>query len=155
MSIHVKQVAIDTGVWVESILIGSQYYALARTIRGLVERGRILALITPLTATEVMYVSYRAYREIGLDGSEALERAERFFDLLYTLRNIRIIINSQIAREAASLKMRYNLALSDCYLLATAKLHNSPALFRHVEREMEGCVDELRREVQIYFLSEF
>ncbi len=155
MSIYPGRVAIDTGVWVESILKGSQYYSLARTIRGLVEQGKIIALITPLTATEVMYVSYRAYMQIGLDKTEAKTRAERFFDLLYTQRNIRVIANSQIAKEAALIKLRYNLALSDCYLLATAKLHNAPALFRHIEREMESCVDVLRREIRIYFLSEF
>jgi len=82
-----RRIAIDTGVWVESILRGSEYFGLARTIRSLIEIGEIIALITPLTASEVLYVSYRVYRELGVPETEARRRAENFFDLLYTLRN--------------------------------------------------------------------
>jgi len=53
------------------------------------------------------------------------------------------------------IKLKYGLALSSCYLLAVAKLYNVPALFQHIEREMESIVAELRREVSVLFLSEF
>ncbi len=155
MRISSRRIAIDTGVWVESILVNSEYYHLARTIRTLVEKGRIIALITPLTTTEVYYVSYRVYRRLGLSNEEAIRRAERFFELLYTSNNVEVIINSEVAKQAATIKLEYNLALSDCYLLAVSRILNVPALFRHVEREMEPIVSDLRREFNIYFLSDF
>ena len=47
-----KKVAVDTGVWIESIAISSTYFDLASEIVERINREEITAIITPLTASE-------------------------------------------------------------------------------------------------------
>ena len=149
-----KQVAIDTGVWVEAISRGSEFYSLARRIINEVLAGKIKAVITSLTATEVYYVAYRVYRASGLDSFKAKTRALNLFNVLYTHDNIEVLINREISLRAAEIKIKYNIALSDSYILSIAKILSIPVVFRHPEKEMVPNLSNLKKEFKIIFLSE-
>lgn len=46
------------------------------------------------------------------------------------------------------------IALSDAFLLASAKLEQAIPLFRKIEKEMKSCVNTLKRDFNIIFLSD-
>lgn len=55
----------------------------------------------------------------------------------------------ELALEAGRAKLKYWLALADCYVLAASKIYRAKALFRKREGEMKtrGVVESLSREL--------
>jgi len=150
----VKKVAVDTGVWIESLAIGSTYFDLASEIVERINREEIKAIITPLTASETYYIAYKVYKQSGLNEKTAVTKAEKLFNLLYSHRNIKIVLNKIITLKASEIKRKYNIALSDAYLLAAAKHEKATPIFRNIEKEMNPHLKELKNKYKIIFLSE-
>jgi len=135
----VKKVAVDTSVWIESIAIGSTYFDLASEIVERINREEIKAIITPLTASETYYIAYKVYKQSGLNEKTAVTKAEKLFNLLYSHRNIKIVLNKIITLKASEIKRKYNIALSDAYLLATA--NNKSSMLQDIERRKKTEID--------------
>lgn len=64
-------------------------------------------------------------------------------------------VDAELAVEAGEAKRRYRLALTDCYVLAAARVYGGRPVFRRVEAEMRGVVDELRRGYGVVFLEDY
>ena len=146
--------AIDTSVWIESIVENAKYHNIALKFIDGLERGEIQSVITPITVSEVFYVAYRVYRTVGMPHNDAERKAELFFEKLYSHKNIRVILNKEITLLAGKIKSKYNISLSDSYILALAKNKSAVPLFRAPEKEMEGKIKKLKEEFHVKFLSE-
>ena len=97
-----------------------------------VERGRIRALVTPVTLAEVVAGPLRA-------GREAL--AERYRQALTASAGWSLCpIDGEIAMLAARLRLRHRLKLSDALQLAAALHHGCAALVTH-DRDFSGVQD--------------
>ena len=51
-------------------------------------------------------------------------------------------------------KKRFKIALTDCSVIAYAKMVNAIALFRRVEKEMKSILEKLEKEAEIALLEE-
>jgi len=152
--LNAKALAIDTGVWIEALIQNAPYYKLANFLIKKVLKGEIQALITPLTATEILYITHRIYRETYKDEKIARNKALEYFDTIYHNENVLVRINKEIIVNAAEIKIKYSLSMSDSYILSLAKTHKIPVVFRHIEKEMENKLDELQKEFKIIFLEQ-
>ena len=148
------KLAIDTSVWIESLCPDFEYYDKARVIIDAIDEGRVFALITHLTATEILYVSYRLYRETGLVRKDALDKAIKLFNYMVAHPYITVYIDDAIAKEAALIKIKYRVALADAYILSLARSQGTIPVFCKVEKELERTIDHLREEFNIMFLSQ-
>jgi len=145
---------LDTGVIIEYVDESGEYHEQAEAVFNAVLRGRVEAVIPHPILAETYYVAARVYRALGL--SEPGVRACRLVEWLYRLSSPTIRGEDlETALEAGRAKMRYGLALTDCYVLATAKVHRCRAVFRKREREMLKVVAELEREYPVIFLEDY
>ncbi|MDT7902106.1 MAG: PIN domain-containing protein [Acidianus sp.] len=118
---------VDTGVLVEYINESGEYHD---KVKKLLEENNTL-YVTPITLSEVMYVSYRIYNASGLN--DANKYARDFVEWLsYKLKVTEI--NKDITFDAGEIKKKYGLALSDCYVIATANYLRDKALFKKEKR---------------------
>jgi len=75
---------------------------------------------------------------------------------LYRLPTIQVIGEPlDLALEAGKIKLKYRLALTDCYILAVSKLYNCKVIFREREKEMINIIKELEKEFKIMFLEDY
>ncbi len=149
-----RKVVIDTGVLVEYIDRRGKFHDLAAVIIDSITAGKLTGIIPHPVLTETYYVSARVYRALNLKNCE--ERAQTYIEWLF--RHPNIVVESgdlNLAIEAGKIKMKYRLALTDCYVLALSKITSCPAVFRSVEREMEKQLDTLRKEFHMIFLEEY
>ena len=83
--------------------------------------------VTPITLSEVLYVSYRVYKAAGL--SDANDYAREFVEWL--LSKLKVTeVNHEIVVKAGEIKKKYGIALPDCYVIATADYLKDKALFK-------------------------
>ena len=54
--------------------------------------------------------------------------------------------------EAAKVKLKYGIALADCYVLALSKIKNSKAVFRKREKEMS---EQIEKDFDVVFLEDY
>ena len=117
-------------------------------------RGSLNALVSPVTLGELHYVLWRIYDKLAMKNAEKVSR--NFCEYIYYHPNIRIVETSLVLLlEAGSIKQRYSLALSDCFVLAISKLNKCKAVFRHKENEMEPALKDLSREFDLLFLEDY
>jgi len=147
------KLAIDTSVWIESLCPSFAFYEKARALVDAVDKGHVFALVTPLTATEVFYISYRVYQELGLSGRDALKKSGELFDYMLSHPYILVHTDTSVMREAALVKIKYGIALSDSYLLALSHTQKALPVFCKVEKEMKEVLKSLRQEFNVGFLS--
>ena len=75
-------IAIDTGVWIEYINTRGVLHTQAKAVVDSVNQGKISAILTPLTLTEIFYVAERVYQEVHKPPqSEIL--AKKLYDFIY------------------------------------------------------------------------
>ena len=118
--------------------------------------GRLEAIIPHPVLSETFYVAARVYSKLGVGNPE--ERASKLVEWLYKLPTTGVVGESiDLALEAGRAKLRYGLALTDCYVLASSKLYGAKALFRKREREMKarGVLDSLARDYDVLFLEDY
>ena len=139
---------VDTGVLAEYINESSINH---EKVKVLLEGDNTL-YITPITLSEVVYVSYRIYKASGLDNANLY--AIDFVNWLLSEFEV-IEINREIIIKAGEIKKRYGIALSDCYVVASADYLKVKALFKK-EKEILQAMDKLRNEFNdlIIFIDE-
>ncbi|MQL56362.1 PIN domain-containing protein [Acidianus ambivalens] len=129
---------IDTGILVEYINESGEYHD---KVKKLLEENNTL-YVTPITLSEVMYVSYRIYKASGLKDANRYTR--EFVEWLsYKLKVTEI--NQDIIFEAWEIKKKYGISLPDCYVIATANYLKDKALFRK-EKEILQAVNKINKE---------
>jgi len=149
-----SRAVLDTGVIVEYIDRRGLYHEAASRIFGTALSGKLELVLPHPVLSETYYVSARIYEEAGL-GSPA-QRARRLLGWLYGLPQVRVVgVDAELAVEAGEAKRRYRLALTDCYVLAAARVYGGRPVFRRVEAEMRGVVGELRRGYGVVFLEDY
>lgn len=147
-------VALDTGVIAESVNINGEFYRQATVIFDAIKSGSLTALISPITISESHYVLWRIYNKLAMKNAEKVSR--NFCEYIYYHPNIRIIeMSLELLLQAGSIKHRYALALSDCFVLAVSKLNRCKAVFRHKEDEMGSVWGDLGREFDLLFLEDY
>ncbi|MCD6348123.1 MAG: PIN domain-containing protein [Candidatus Korarchaeota archaeon] len=144
---------VDTGVIVEYIDRKGELHKQASLLFSTMNAGKVEVDIPHPVLTETYYVSARLYRSLGL--SDFLERAAKLVKWLYSHPMVRTVEGLDLALKAGEIKMRYGLALTDCYVLATSEMYGCPAVFRKVEREMLPRIEELKGEFRVIFLEDY
>lgn len=130
---------IDTGVLVEYINEESEHH---EKVKELIDSSDNSLFITPVSLSEVLYVSYRIYKAAGLN--DANNHAKEFVKWLSFKLNV-TDINQDIIIEAGEVKKKYGIALPDCYVIATANNLRVKALFKK-EKEIIQIIDKLRKD---------
>jgi len=148
------KIVIDTSVVIEYIDRAGPWHRLARAIFNRIVRGQIIAYIPAIILSEVLYVARKIYGKVGL--SNPKDKAVRLVRWLYQHPNIRVVgRNLRLIVLAGLIKTKYHLAMSDCYVLALAKLLKAKPLFRKKEKEMMKHMNTLRRLYGIVFLEDY
>ncbi|MEM2134951.1 MAG: hypothetical protein Q6366_017470 [Candidatus Freyarchaeota archaeon] len=88
----------------------------------------------PSILEETCYVAARIYKTLGF--SDYWEKALKIVEWLNGHPSIYVNRGFNLDLEAAKVKMKYELALTVCYLLALSKIRNSTVIFRKREKEM-------------------
>ena len=144
-------VVVDTGVIIEFIDEQGEFHQQAKLIFSAALAGELGLIIPHPVLAETYYVAARIYRELAIKEPEA--RATKLIEWLYRLPEVRVVEGLELALRASKLKLDFGMTLTDCYVLAAAKLHQCPAVFRRPEKEMLPNLNSLRREVHIIFLE--
>ncbi len=119
-----------------------------------INRGETKAILTPLTMIEIYYVSERIYREVRMKQSEIL--AKKLHDYIYHHSYIEIKpLDYELSIKAAIIKTKYNIAFSECLLLALADRDNTIILFTNADNEMTQHINELKNHFNIKFLEDY
>ncbi|NJD76910.1 MAG: type II toxin-antitoxin system VapC family toxin [Candidatus Methanoperedens sp.] len=148
-------IAIDTGVWIEYINTRGTLHPQAKAVIDSVNRGGTTAILTPLTLTEIYYVAGRVYHEVHAQSkSEILAR--KLYDFVHYHPYVEIKpLDYELCLNAAIIKSRYNIAFSDCFLLALSENDNVAVLFKNVESEMKQNIKELNKHFNLKFLENY
>lgn len=146
------RVALDTGVVVEYIDLKGRYHRQAEAIFTSVLAGKLEAVIPHPVLAETYYVAARVYAASGAPDPE--RRAGELVKWLVALPAVEVVEGAELAVEAGSLKLKLGLALTDCYVLAAAKLAGGRAVFRSREAEMSRVAGQLK-EYGAIFLEDY
>lgn len=145
-----SQVSLDTSVLVEYINLSGSLHREARAVIQSVLDGKITAIIPHPVFAETYYVLARIYEKLNIKNPE--QKAKNFIEWLYRSPNFSVAESSlELVILAGSIKMRFNLALTDSYVLASAKLYRAKAIFR--SKEILKNLEEITKEYDIVFLE--
>jgi len=144
----VSRITVDTGVFVDYVDKKSPYHEQAEAIIG--SLGKLELLLPPITLAEVCYVTARILNEAGVQ--DAFDKAVQFVKWLYSHPAVEVVNELNLHVEAAKIKLRYKIALADCYILALSKLKDCKAVFRKREKEMPK---EIEKDFDVIFLEDY
>jgi len=145
-------VSLDTGVMAEYIDLTGSFHKEAEAIIRNVLGGKLLAIIAHPILVETYYVSARIYERLGLSDPEG--RAGKLIEWLYRSPNFSLAEPSlELAILAGKIKGKFGLALTDAYVLASAKLYGGKALFRSKEKEIVKRFSAITGEYDVAFLQ--
>ena len=116
-----NKIAIDTSVIVEYIDEKGEYHEQAKAIFTTLITGKLEAIIPHPILAETYYVSARIYEKLGFKEPEKI--ALKLIKWLYRLPTIEIPNGINLVIGAGQVKMKYGLALTDCYVLALSLIH--------------------------------
>ncbi|MEM2739987.1 MAG: PIN domain-containing protein [Candidatus Bathyarchaeia archaeon] len=145
-----EKYVVDTSVLVEYIVRGSPHRSAVEKLLDDALKKIVELYVTPITISELVYVASRLYELAGVEkpNEEALNFAE------WLTAKVKVAeVTLDIAFEAGDLRKKLRIALSDCYVIATAIKLQMKALFLKPEEEMLDRIKELR-ELPIVFLVE-
>ena len=149
-----SSVVLDTGVIAESVNIGGEFSKQATIIFDAINSWSLTALVNPVTISELRYVLWRIYDKLAVKNPDKVSKD--FCEYIYYHPGIRILqMSLELLLEAGSIKHRYALALSDCFVLAASKLNRCKAVFRHKEDEIEQVLKDLSKEFDLIFLEDY
>ncbi len=143
-----SRITVDTGVFVDYIDKKSPYHEQAKAIIG--SLGKVELLLPPITLAEVCYVTTRILNEAGV--REAFDKAVQFVKWLYSHPAVTIVNDLDLHVETAKIKLKYRIALADCYVLALSRLKGCKAVFRKREKEMP---EEIEKDFDVIFLEDY
>jgi predicted nucleic acid-binding protein len=139
-------------VLIEYINLSGSLHKEAKAVIQSILDGKIIAIIPHPVLTETYYVSVRIYEELDIKNPE--QRAKNFVEWLYRSPNFSLAEPSlELAILAGSIKRKFNLALTDSYVLASAKLYRAKAVFRSKEKEILESFEEITKECDVVFLE--
>ena len=148
-------IAIDTGVWIEYINTRGVLHTQAKAVVDSVNQGKISAILTPLTLTEIFYVAERVYQEVHKPPQSEIH-AKKLYDFIYYHPHVEVKpLEYELCLNAGIIKTRYNIALSDCFLLALSEHNNVTILFKNIESEMKQNISELIKRFDLKFLEDY
>jgi len=151
---RLARAAIDTSVVIEYIDLRGELHEQAEVVFSAALAGRLEIFIPHAVLAETFYVATKIYRTLGVERAEAV--ASKLVEWLYRLPTARVVGEGvQLALEAGGVKLAYNLALTDCYMLAVSKLYGCTAVFKKREREMLRNIGELERNYKLLFLEDY
>ncbi len=145
---------LDTSVIIEYIDRRGEYHEQARVVFDAILLGKLRAIIPHPILSETYYVATRVYEALRLE--QARERAIKLVEWLYHLPTVIVKdANLSLAIEAGKVKLKYGIALTDCYVLASAKIYKGKAVFRKREREMLNEITNIEKEYPLIFLEDY
>jgi len=148
------KIVIDTSVVIEYLDRSGAWHRFAAAIFDSIIQGKVIAYIPVIVLSEILYVSKRLYEKIGKANPK--RKAIKLLRWLYRNPNIIIVRGGlRLAVLSGLIKSKYRLALSDCYVLALAKLLKAKPIFRKREREMLDYIDTLRKIYNVVFLEDY
>lgn len=146
--------AIDTSVIIEYIDKKGENHEQAQTVFSALSTGKLEAIIPHPILAETYYVATKIYHKLGTENPQVT--ASKLIEWLYRLPTTTILTeHANLAIETGKAKLNYNLALTDCYVLAASKIHNATALFKKPEKEMLKNMDTLKKEYRLLFLKDY
>jgi len=146
--------SVDTSVIIEYIDEKGECHEQAKVIFSAFLAGKLEAIIPSPILAEVYYVASRIYQKLGVKDPETI--AMKLVEWLYRLPTVIIADTSlDLALEVGKIKLRYKLALTDCYVLAISKIYNCTALFKKPEKEMLENIEQLKENYRIVFLKDY
>jgi len=149
-----SSVVLDTGVIAESVNIGGEFNKQATIIFDAINSGLLTALVNPVIISELHYVLWHIYDKLAVKNPEKVSKD--FCEYIYYHPGVRILeMSLELLLEAASIKHRYMLALTDCFVLAASKLNRCKAVFRHKDGEIEPVSKDLDKEFDLVFLEDY
>ncbi|MHA1604826.1 MAG: PIN domain-containing protein [Candidatus Freyarchaeota archaeon] len=143
-----SRVSIETRVFVEYIDTNGAFHSLARALIN--SLNRIEVFVPGVTLTETCYVTARIYKALGV--KDYFRKALSFVEWLRTHPSVQVVRSFNLDVEAAKIKTLYNVALTDCYVLALSKIKNCMAIFRKREKEMSPGIE---KHFKILFLEDY
>mgnify|MGYP000038164652 CR=1 FL=1 len=148
------RIVLDTSVIIEYIDRKGILHEQAKIIFNAILKGKLAAIIPHPVLSETYYVATRIYRFLGLNEPE--QRAVKLVEWLYHLPTISIRgLDLDLVVEVGLVKMKYGLALTDCYVLASSKVYGGKAVFKKREREMLKHISEIEKNYQVVFLEDY
>ena len=145
---------LDTSVIIEYIDRRGEYHEQAKVVFDAILLGKLKAIIPHPILSETYYVATRVYETLRLE--QAGERAIKLVEWLYRLPTVIVKdADLSLAIEAGKVKLKYGIALTDCYVLASAKIYKGKAVFRKREREMQSKLSNIEKEYPIIFLEDY
>ncbi len=149
-----SRVVLDTSVIVEYVNKAGEYHEQAKIVFDAILQGKLEAVIPHPVLAETYYVVARMYRALKLEKPE--ERACMLVEWLYRISTPAAkSYHLEVALEAGKAKLKYKIALTDCYVLAAAKVYGGKAVFRKREREMLNVIREIEKEYPVIFLEDY
>lgn len=151
---QLARASIDTSVIIEYIDEEGECHEQAEAVFSAILAGKIEAIIPHSILVETYYVTARIYQKLGVRNPKAT--ATKLIEWLYRLPTVTIADTSlNLALEVGKIKLRYKLAITDCYVLATSKIYNCTALFKKPEKEMLKNINQLKKNYKITFLKDY
>lgn len=138
----------DTSVFVEYIVENAPFRGKAEELLSRGVRGEVEVYVIPQVLSETLYVSSRIYRLAGVEefNEKALEYVTWIAEVFDFYDPAGLYIN------AGELRKRLGIALTDCYVIASAEALGAKAVFAKPEKEMLGVIDRVKDAV--LFLAE-
>lgn len=148
------KIALDTSIIIEYIDKNAEFQDQAKAVFGALLKGEFEAIIPHPTLAETYYVSTKIYQKLGITKPESL--SEELLEWLVRLPSVTIPAeNKDLAIEVGKAKLKYCLALTDCYVLGASQIHSCKALFKKPEKEMLAKISSLQSSYQLIFLSDY
>lgn len=149
---QLTKVALDTSVIIEYIDLKGELHTQAQTIFSALLTGKLENILPHPILAETCYVAAKLYQKLQVENPQLV--ASKLIEWLYRLPTTIIPSDdTNLAIETAKVKLNHRLALTDCYVLATSKIHNCKALFKKPEKEMAKNIYILEKEYQLLFLE--
>ncbi|MHA1270902.1 MAG: PIN domain-containing protein [Candidatus Helarchaeota archaeon] len=140
---------VDTSVIIEMINVKGKCHAQAIIIKREMDNGRLKVHIPFPNLSEIYYIAYRIYSQLGID----TQKAKNLIQWLLYHKNIIIHpLNLDIIFLAGDIKNKYHISIMDSFNFAFAKLLNKKLIFKSKEMEFS---DMLLNDFEITFLEQF
>ena len=149
-----SRAVIDTSVVMEYVDEAGDLHREAEALFHPILSGKLEAIIPHPILVEIYYVAARLYHELGIE--DPRNTSLRLIEWLYRLPTVSIVGEEMsLVIEAGVAKLDYGLALTDCYVLAASRIYDCKAVFKRVEKEMLGKIDDLKERYQLLFLEAY
>jgi len=137
----ITRLFLDTAPVIYLVEQNTQYLVLVRAVFQCIREGSPIAVTSPVTLAECLVHPYTR-------GDMQLQ--QNFIQLITNTNNIDFVsINQNIALQAAELRARYNLSLTDAFQVAVALATNCDAFLTN-----DATIERVT-ELQILVLNDF